>query len=224
MENMDKNTLRKLVFGFTLIMFIIIFLLILSTKEQKNDDKDNYIENNINNSEEENESNVQEDENDNQSDENIVFDFQRIKLDTSCIDNLTCDFIIGTIKENDSTKLLGYKRLNNKHSILLEEKVIYEQESDFTINEFISFKDEYLVLVMAKEDNNSLVLLDKNGNKILSDEYIKSDIYLDEILTYKSLNCNDNMLYDTEIKIINGKPKIIVNFSSGEKSDEKCNL
>lgn len=220
MDNIDKSTLMKIVFGFTALMFIIIFLLILSTKDNKDNNKENNINNSENSSEEVLDNNNTEEDNE-EDNSGFTFDFQRIKNDSSCLGSTSCDFIIGTISENETTKLLGYKLLNNKHSILIEDNVIYEEENDFYINEFISFED-YLILLKEKEEMKVLTLIGKDGNKILSDEYIKGDIYINENITYKSLNCADGYIYENEIKVINGRPKIIIDSSTGEKSSETC--
>lgn len=226
MTGMSKKSLQILVFGTIILLSIIIFSVLmnnmLGSKENNNYNKYKENENNeIDNSNE---------NNDNKNKPNInkgeyYYEFESVKVKDICPSGVyDCENIIGTLKVEDKTKMLALKYNNSEYSIKIDEKEFYKgNENELSMSEFISYENKYLIIVFSKNNIQSkLILLDKEGNKLLEDKYLKSEVSTNNgIVSYKTLDCSkDNQIYKASIKLIDNKPRIILGESTNEKTNE----
>lgn len=220
MTGMSKRSLQILVFGTIAILSIIIFSVLMNTMfdTEKKNNYNKYTEN-------------QDDETDNKKPVQKVnkgefyYEFESIKVNDICPTGIiSCENIIGTLKDEDKTKIIALKYNNSQYSIKIDEEEFYsEDDKESTISEFISYENKYLIIIFNKNNvQNKLILLDKEGNKLLEDKNIKSEVSISNgKVNYKTLDCfKDNQIYKASIKLINNKPRIILGESTNEKSNE----
>lgn len=224
MTGMSKKSLQIVVFGTIILLAIIIFSVLMNNMSSGN-------ENNNNNKYQENQNDETDNSNDNKKpDKNInkgeyYYEFEDVKIKDVCPTGISnCENIIGTLKTEDKTKMLSLKNNNFEYTVKIDENIFYKgNENELNISEFISYENKYLIIVFSKNNVQSkLILLDKEGNKLLEDKYLKSEVSLSNgVVSYKTLDCTkDNQIYKASIKLVDSRPRIVLSESTNEKVNE----